>query len=89
MAQAAHRHACILPHPKNGRGLPGFHSVTADSLSRTGGWSEEANVKRASHGQDFAVFLCTYDTADHATAAAQDMVQTVNDALTAASSAGS
>lgn len=60
-----------------GPGDPGFHSVTADSLSRTGGWSEEANLKKAGHGQDFAVFLSTYDTADHATAAAQDMVQTV------------
>ena len=60
-----------------GPGDPGFHSLSADTLGRTGGWGEEALFAKAGHTQDFVVFASTYDTADHAQAAAQDMADTV------------
>jgi len=62
-----------------GPGDPGFHSVPADTLGRTGGWEEEAILKKSNHTQDFAIFVSAFDSADHALAAAQDMAQTVTD----------
>jgi hypothetical protein len=67
-----------------GPGDPGFHSLTADSMGRTGGWGEEAVLAKAQHGQDFVIFVSTFDSADHAQAAALDMATTVaNYGLTA------
>jgi hypothetical protein len=60
-----------------GPGDPGFHSISADDMGRTGGWGEEALLTKSGHTQDFVVFASTFDTADHAQAAAQDMVATV------------
>jgi hypothetical protein len=71
-----------------GPGDPGFHSLTADSMGRTGGWGEEAVLTKSQHGQDFVVFVSTFDSADHAQAAALDMATTVvNYGLTAKNTA--